>query len=114
MSTESERIAELVSNQLYFKEGLKGPYIQRPTYSLADNRSYLYVSQPVVNKAGEVLGVLAGQVSIDKLNEVMAERTGLGETGQTYLVAFNHTLLTPARTGEVNVWVGSEGDRQCS
>ncbi|MFN2165439.1 MAG: GAF domain-containing protein, partial [Anaerolineae bacterium] len=56
-----------------------------------------------------MLGVLAGRVSIDKLNEVMAERTGLGETGQTYLVAFNHIILTPARTGEVNVWVSSEG-----
>ena len=109
VSTDPGRIAELVSSQPYFRGGLKGPYVQRPTYSMADNRFYMYSSQPVLDNAGEVLGVLAGRVSTEKLNEVMAERTGLGDTGQTYLVAFNHTLLTPARTGEANVWVRSEG-----
>jgi methyl-accepting chemotaxis protein len=36
--------------------------------------------------SGELVGVLAVQISIDKINAVMQERSGMGETGETYLV----------------------------
>ena len=40
---------------------------------------------------GEIIGVIALQFPIDQLNMIMAEREGLGETGETYLVG--HDLL---------------------
>jgi len=47
---------------------------------------------------GSIIGVLAGRLSLDMLANLMAERTGLGETGETYLVsAESNYLLTPSR-----------------
>ncbi|MCP4104039.1 MAG: hypothetical protein GY749_00640 [Desulfobacteraceae bacterium] len=44
-----------------------------------------FVAAPV-KENGKIIGVVALQISIDAINEIMGERTGLGETGETYLV----------------------------
>ncbi|WDP90149.1 MAG: hypothetical protein HUN04_10705 [Desulfobacter sp.] len=44
-----------------------------------------FVAAPI--RDGErIIGVVALQISIDAINRIMAERAGLGETGETYLV----------------------------
>ena len=45
-----------------------------------------FVSGPLTNQDGEQIGVLAYQLSLDAINEIMQERSGMGETGETYLV----------------------------
>ncbi|NVK72199.1 MAG: methyl-accepting chemotaxis protein [Oceanospirillaceae bacterium] len=45
-----------------------------------------FIAVPLFSAKGERLGVLAAQFPIDKLNALMAQRAGLGETGETYLV----------------------------
>jgi methyl-accepting chemotaxis protein len=45
-----------------------------------------FVAAPVKDEAGRIIGVVAMQISIDAVNEIMGERAGLGETGETYLV----------------------------
>jgi len=44
-----------------------------------------FVAAPILRN-GRVLGVVALQISNDAINAIMTERTGLGETGETYLV----------------------------
>jgi len=44
-----------------------------------------FISSPIIyNK--KKLGVAIFQLPVDRLNKIMAERTGLGETGETYLI----------------------------
>ena len=45
-----------------------------------------FISAPIRADDGSFLGVLAFQMPIGRINELMAERTGLGETGISYLV----------------------------
>ncbi len=45
----------------------------------------MFVAAPVRDR-GEVIGVLAMQISNDEINAVMQERSGMGESGETYLV----------------------------
>ena len=40
----------------------------------------------LIRSEGEPVGVLAIQVSLDKINHIMMARAGMGETGETYLV----------------------------
>jgi GAF domain-containing protein/HAMP domain-containing protein len=108
LSTDAEQQGQSRSNQAYFREGLRGAYVQPPAYSVTERQSYQFVSLPVVNEQGEVKGVLAGRASLAFLNEIMGERSGLGETGETYLVASN-TLLTSNRAGEMGFYVSSHG-----
>ncbi|HPF36762.1 MAG TPA: cache domain-containing protein, partial [Candidatus Krumholzibacteria bacterium] len=59
----------------------------------ADFRTYFpsyeapaaFVASPIVHD-GERIGVLAMQFPLDNLNAMMGARSGLGETGETYLV----------------------------
>ncbi len=107
MSTDPQQKGAERGNQAYFRRGLEGPYLQPPSFSPGTRRSSVFAAHPVRNYQGQVVGVLAGRASIGKLNEIMAERTGLGVTGETYLVGGNHILLTPTRAGVTNVWVDS-------
>lgn len=80
----------------YFLKGLKGKYIEQPSYSLSLDKLTVVASSPV-EKEGKVIGVLAGRADLAGLNAIMIERAGLGETGETYLVGSNYRLLTYLR-----------------
>ncbi len=109
VSTNPAQVGTTQANQRYFREGLADLYVQPPYYSASNLRAFLFVARPVRDEQGATLGVLAGKASLERLDRLMAERTGLGATGETYLVGKNHTLLTPTRPGDVNVYVNSPG-----
>ena len=50
-----------------------------------------FIAEPIV-RDGKVEMIIALQLSITKLNEVMQERTGLGKTGETYLIGPNKLM----------------------
>jgi nitrate/nitrite-specific signal transduction histidine kinase len=86
----------------YFTEGIKGAYIQQPSYYLSLGEMTVVGSSPILEN-GKVLGVIAGRASLKSLNEIMQERAGLGNTGETYLVGSNHRLLTGLRDGKYSI-----------
>ena len=49
----------------YFIEGLKGPYIQQPSYSLSLGKMTVVTSAPVISN-GTLLGVVAGRASLKR------------------------------------------------
>ncbi|WP_353570151.1 hypothetical protein [Candidatus Albibeggiatoa sp. nov. BB20] len=51
-----------------------------------------FISSPIF-KDNQLIGVLAFQLSIDKINQIMQESTGMGETGETLLVGGDDFLL---------------------
>lgn len=82
---------------LAFKEGMK---IDDPKkYYINDFERYLpsyeapasFISTPIW-KDGKKIGVLAFQMPLATINEIMAENAGLGKTGETYLVGADHRL----------------------
>ncbi len=44
-----------------------------------------FIASPIM-EGGEMLGVLIFQMPLERISEIMSERAGLGETGETYLV----------------------------
>ncbi len=107
-STDPTQEGQARGNQRYFREGLNGFFVQRPYYSTSEQEASQFVAQPIKNARGEVQGVLVGRASLTALNDIMAERAGLGETGETYLVSSN-TLLTPNQSGQQGLYVDSPG-----
>ncbi len=97
------------SDQAYFQEGLKGPYVNPPFYSQPLGRVVLVAVQPVLDREGQTLGVLAGYANLAVLNDIMLGRVGLGETGEAYLVDQNRALLTPLRSGEAGIGANTQG-----
>lgn len=55
------------------------------TYAPSDNAPAQFIATPI-RERGKIIGVLAFQISIDAINAIMSERTGMGQTGESYLV----------------------------
>ncbi len=52
-----------------------------------------FVASPVRDdETNELLGVVAFQLPITQINDIMQERTGLGETGETYIVGDDYLM----------------------
>ena len=54
-------------------------------YAPSNNEPAAFIAQPLLH-GDRVEVVVALQLSVDRINAIMAERSGLGETGETYLV----------------------------
>jgi methyl-accepting chemotaxis protein len=50
-----------------------------------------FVSAPI-KEGGNIIGVIALQISLDAVNKIMTERSGLGKTGETYLVGVDQLM----------------------
>lgn len=55
------------------------------SYETAGGAPVQFVAAPILED-DNVLGIVAARVSYDTINEIMAVRAGLGETGETYLI----------------------------
>ncbi|OOE92748.1 methyl-accepting chemotaxis protein [Salinivibrio sp. AR640] len=60
-------------------------------YAASANEPAGFLASPIY-QAGRVIGVLAYQFPIDRLSAIMAEREGLGNTGETYLVGQDNLM----------------------
>jgi anti-anti-sigma factor len=97
-ASDDVMIGRIVSRQPYFAASLKGEYIQPPHYAVGTSNLAMFVTRPVINQQGQTVGVLAGELDLATLGKIMLARSGLGESGETYLVsAENNYLLTPSR-----------------
>ncbi len=102
LSTDPVKANEYRGLQHYFREGLKRPgvHVQSVAYSSASERlNSVIVVHPVVDRRGQAVGVICGQAKLGALVALMAERTGLGNSGETYLIGPNHVLMTVTRSG---------------
>ncbi len=86
LSTDPAQEGKLKDDRPYFREGRAGPFVQSVYYSLSLGRSTMTMATPVRDDSDRPVGVLVGRVNLARLDQVMAERTGLGTTGETFLV----------------------------
>lgn len=55
-------------------------------YAPSNNEPAAFVGAPIINKEGKTIAVMALQLSLKAINDIMQQRDGMGETGETYLV----------------------------
>jgi methyl-accepting chemotaxis protein len=66
-------------------------------YAPSNNTAAAFTAAPIYDTSGQVVGVLAFQLPLDRITAIMQERTGLGETGETYLVGADHLFRSESR-----------------
>lgn len=94
----------------YFQEGLKGEHVYPPFKHPSLDQVSVFAVRPIKDEQQQVLGVMAGRASMARLSEIMLERAGLGQTGETYLVRSNYTMLTESRFVEKeDIYVRTKG-----
>ncbi len=100
LSTDPVKVGEYRGLQPYVKQGLEQPgvHVQSLAFSSAsEHLNNLIVVHPVKDTEDKVVGVMCGQANFGAVNAIMGQRTGLGDSGETYLVSPNHVLMTIAR-----------------
>jgi len=97
-SSEEIDIGKDKSNDPYFVGGKEGVFIKDAYTSRNREMHSIAFSAPVNDGEGAVfLGVVVMRVSIEELNEITADRTGFGETGEIFLVNKDGYMITPSR-----------------
>ncbi|MEM8968356.1 MAG: GAF domain-containing protein [Bacteroidota bacterium] len=84
-----------------YREGLKSnTIVDFDHYAPSNGDPASFVSSPIRNSVGNVIGVLIGQIPLDEINAITQERTGLGESGETYLVGRDYLMRSDSRFSE--------------
>ncbi len=97
-ASDEALLDRIVNRQPYFKPSLTADYVQPPYYAPGSNELVMIITHRLLDPQGQLVATLAGQLDLTILGEVMLSRSGLGASGETYLVSQeSHYLLTPSR-----------------
>jgi len=83
----------------FFIKGRQGTYVQNVYPSPLTLLPTMTVSTPVIDEKGEVVGVLAANLNMERMDEIINDRTGLGKSGESYLVDRYNILVSGKRFG---------------
>ena len=101
-STQPDDEGEYRLNHQYFVQGQKETFLQKVYPSPDTAAPTLTVSTPLLSPTGELLGVLAAHVRLSVLVEIVSRQTGLGESGEAYLVDAHNRFISPERFGHAS------------
>mgnify|MGYP000713434940 CR=1 FL=1 len=88
------------SKEVAFLEGIKDTYVHGIVFPIEGTEvPIIFVSAPIT-KDNKVLGVVVIRLGVEGLFEITKERTGLGKTGEVYLVNRDGYMITPSRFQE--------------
>ncbi len=93
--TDSAHEGTNLYDQAFFQAARQSPYIQPLTVAMSGETTLL-ILRPVYGY-NDVLGVIAARVNLNKLQQIIGDHTGLGQTGDTYLVDTRSNLLLNSR-----------------
>ncbi|MCX5681284.1 MAG: methyl-accepting chemotaxis protein, partial [Candidatus Omnitrophica bacterium] len=84
------------SQDEYFIEGKNKTHL-KDAYMSSKGFPAIAISLPIKNRSGEIIGVIMNRYKLDELNKILADRVGMGETGESYLVNANSYMITESR-----------------
>ena len=76
--------------------GFRAFFDFRP-YAPSNGDAASFMAAPVLDNEGRLLGVLAVQMPTARTNEIMQRRTGMGETGESYIVGDDRLMRSDSR-----------------
>lgn len=116
VSTEEEEIGKDKSDDYVFLCGLGDVFVKDAYVFEYKNLRTLAFSAPVRGERSAILGVAVARVSIKELDKITADRTGLGETGEIYIINKDGYMITPSWFIEdtfLKQQVDTENARRC-
>ena len=83
------------ADQYFFRNGVSHTTVQNSYKSPLTGLPTITISNPLFDAdgRGRRVGVLAGNLNLERIDRIVLERTGLGEGGATYLVGLDHRFL---------------------
>jgi PAS domain S-box-containing protein len=98
-STDLRRIGDHRVNDLFYSRGKSETFIQNVYTSPVTGRPALTIASPVVDVLGRTEAVLAAHLDLAHVDRLVSDRTGLGTSGEAYLVSPSNDFVSSARFG---------------
>jgi len=90
-----------------WKGGLKDfTFVDFASYAPAGGKPVCFISTPI-KEDGVPIAVIVLQITQDRIDEIMQERTGMGQTGETYVVGPNHYMRSDSYNDKENFSVAA-------
>lgn len=100
-STRPEREGKYLHSDQYFIEARQGKTFLQKVYPNPETGApTLTISTPLLDPAGELIGVLAAHIRLSVLVEIVSRRTGLGDSGEAYLVDGLNRFISADQFGD--------------
>ncbi len=100
-------LAEAFKAALANKKSGSLSFIDFAPYSPSYGAPASFMSTPIVSKNG-FQGVLIFQMPIDRINGVLQQETGMGESGETYVVGRDYLMRSDSRFSEESTILSTE------
>ncbi len=102
ISSNIAHIGEDQSKEYYFLRGQElvfpaSTFVQNVYISPLTNKPTMTIVAPFFGASKQRLGLLAAHLYLERMNRIILNRTGLGESGETYLVDKVYTFVSEAR-----------------
>jgi GAF domain-containing protein/HAMP domain-containing protein len=99
VSTDKAHEGEYRVTSSFFTRGRLGTFVQNVYPSPETGRPTMTVATPLSDSTGRPLGVLAAHLDLENMDSIILERTGLGASGETYLVDKFNVFVSEAHFG---------------
>ncbi|MFT5929990.1 MAG: methyl-accepting chemotaxis protein [Oceanospirillaceae bacterium] len=77
-------------------------FVDFEPYAPSNDDPASFIAQPITSADGKVEMVIALQISLDSIHNVMGERSGMGETGESYLVGNDYLMRSDSFLDPIN------------
>jgi methyl-accepting chemotaxis protein len=77
-------------------------FVDMRPYAPSNGEPAMFMGTPILDKAGEMKGVVIVQLSEKAINEIMQQRTGMGKSGETYLVGADKLMRSDSFLDSTN------------
>ncbi len=100
-STDTTHVGNIVSGEDYFNKSKEGDsYLENFYYDSITLKPSSTLATPFVDASGKEFAILAGRINLKSISDLMTERAGLGDSGETYLVNKYNLAVTTLRKNE--------------
>ena len=109
VSTVAEHEGLSLTDEPWFVEGSSNTYVQPVSRSALSDASVITIATPLFDHSGQRIGVVGAVLNLERLDRIVLERTGLGDSGETYLVGTDGRFVHARLLGEYPDAISSSG-----
>jgi hypothetical protein len=96
-STDNKQQGQYAENDTLYLRGQHATYVEPIYHSTTYQQAVMLISTPILDKTGQMIGVLAGRADLGTLSDIMTQGSELSQTEDTYLVNTGNYFVTDPR-----------------
>jgi signal transduction histidine kinase/HAMP domain-containing protein len=97
LSTDKSQEGQSHGDEMYFIRGKSSAYVQNVYSSPLTGRPTITIATPLFDQDKRRVGVLASHLNLARIDRIILENSGLGDSGETYLVDSSHVFVSASR-----------------